>query len=124
LRTLRTVTVPETDDIDFEVTANEGGTVFVETALRTHATEYLARTPAIHALSMAHDVAPSGHVYVGDVQVRPQYYGRGRLIDAYGRETSMALPMPKDRLHDIQPVSEIFDIDPSGWRFLRLGYKP
>ncbi|TKA68591.1 hypothetical protein B0A55_08382 [Friedmanniomyces simplex] len=126
LRTLRILTIPSEGDLEFGVHDNEGPATFVAATLCVHATEYLARCTTLNALSTCHDVrAPDKEDYFsGELLLEPMFYGRGRVTDAYGRTQVVALEMLQWSIQEVEPVSEIFYLNPAGWRMMRYGCSP
>jgi len=123
------LTNPQEDVLDFDVYDNDGTRILIAAALRAHATEYLACVPAVNVVSLAHEARkldtddPLEPYYFGEVAMPPTFYARGRIVDAYGRLEAMALEVEEKVAREIEPVSDIFDVDPEGWRLARYGYK-
>ena len=123
LRTLRTVTLPEEDDLDFELLDNEMSSIFVTTALQRHATLYLNQVPNLSAVSVIYS-RDQNPITAGELTLQPRFYGRGQVVNAYGKADAVAIKMTKERLQEVEPVSDILNLQPYGWRFLRSGCKP
>jgi len=62
--------------------------------------------------------------WYGDQELPPAFYSRGRLLNAYGHEKATALRAAKAVIQDMEPVSDIFDLETKGWRIIRCGHKP
>ncbi|KAK4890661.1 hypothetical protein LTR27_010700 [Elasticomyces elasticus] len=126
LHTLRILTGPEDIALDYEVTDSHADRVFVITGLRTYATEYFARlSKTVNVLSLGHSATGgNGDYFFGDQLLRTKFYSRGKTIDAYGKIEAIAFEMDTKQLaQDIEPISDIFDIDPYSGRMMRSGYR-
>lgn len=95
--------------------------VLIDSGLQVYATQYLIKVPNLRALSIVHGSTES--VLIGDVEIEPHFYSRGKIIDAYGRAEAVAVAMPKHRVQEIEPVSDVLDLAPQIWRLLRYGYR-
>ena len=80
------------------------------------------KLPALRALSLVQN--SSVPVTVDSLNVAPHYYGRGHLTDVYGEVKAVGYKMEKQDLREAEPDLDIFDLEPWGWRCLRLGYEP
>ncbi|KAK3657982.1 hypothetical protein LTR56_000809 [Elasticomyces elasticus] len=127
LRTLRILTVPDEEDLDFELSGDNdtGCRIFVDSAMRTYATEYLSQLPKVNALSLADKARPvDDEIDISELPTEVKYYARSKTIDPYGKIGSIGLDMTsKDQLQDIEPVSDIFDMNPLSGRMMRYGYR-
>ncbi|KAK5742786.1 hypothetical protein LTR17_003034 [Elasticomyces elasticus] len=93
--------------------------VWMDAKLRMYATEYLAHLPSVNAISIGSEEYDfSGLTY------STSYSTRGKLTNAYGRTSTVAIAMKaKEQAQDIEPLSDIFDIEPSDSKILRYGYE-
>ncbi|KAK5692831.1 hypothetical protein LTR17_025241 [Elasticomyces elasticus] len=119
LHTLRILSSPDQDQLDYSVHDIQPSHVWMDTKLQMYATEYLAQLPGVDAISIgSKEYDFSGLTY------STSYSTRGKLTDAYGRINTVAIAMKsKEQAQDIEPVSDIFDIEPSDSKIMRYGYE-
>ncbi|KAK3641383.1 hypothetical protein LTR56_006893 [Elasticomyces elasticus] len=119
LRTLRILSSPDQDQLDYSVHDIQPSHVWMDAKLRMYATEYLAHLLSVNAISIGSEEYDfSGFTYSAS------YSTRGKLTDAYGRANTVAIAMKsKEQAQDIEPVSDIFDIEPSDSKIMRYGYE-
>ncbi|KAK4541379.1 hypothetical protein LTR36_007980 [Oleoguttula mirabilis] len=121
LRTFRMLSVPNEVDYSFDILDLEAHRMFIKCGMASIATRYLHRMPNLHAVSIAH--GEDDFVVVCDLEVAPHFYTRGQVFNAYGKSDTVALVMSKGMVQEIEPVSDILDMEPRGSRLMRYGYK-
>ncbi|KAI6898645.1 hypothetical protein KC318_g9114 [Hortaea werneckii] len=106
-------------DIEDDLDANEVTYAGIDSVLQHWATDLMSLIPKLTAVGLAFRSAELRGIWVN-----PHYYVRGNLSDPYGRKSTAALQVTLKQLREIEPVSEILDINPYGPGLLRLGYQP
>ncbi|KAK4552468.1 hypothetical protein LTR86_010311 [Recurvomyces mirabilis] len=122
LRALRMLTMPNDEDVEDGMPDSSAMRISINASFSMCANAYLTYLPNLGALSLAHGGKREDkrHHY-GDIPITPRMYGRGTTTNAYGRKSAVALPLSKPSLQEIEPVSNILDIDPSDFRMMRQG---
>ncbi|KAK3657981.1 hypothetical protein LTR56_000810 [Elasticomyces elasticus] len=119
LRTLRILSSPDHSHLQFDVPDTQLSHTWMNTKLQLYATEYLTQSPKTNTISIG-----SKEYEFGDVTYLTSYYTRGKMTDAYGVTKTVAIEMEtKYKAQDIEPVSDIYNIEPLDGGLLRYGYK-
>ncbi|KAI7542985.1 hypothetical protein KC316_g15225, partial [Hortaea werneckii] len=93
------------DDLDTSEVTYAG----IDSVLQHWATDLMSLIPKLTAVGLAFRSAELGGIWVN-----PHCYVRGHLSDPYGRKSTAALQVTLKQLREIEPVSEILDINPYG----------
>ncbi|KAI6900439.1 hypothetical protein KC318_g8451 [Hortaea werneckii] len=112
-------------NIDGYFDSNEVTRAWIDSTLQHWATKFMKSSPRLTAIGLA--LRRSSFEPWPDVDgfdVHPHYYVRGHQLDAYGRKSMIALRVSYEQVREIEPVSEILEMDPYGSGLLRLGYQP
>ncbi|KAI7151824.1 hypothetical protein KC316_g15855, partial [Hortaea werneckii] len=96
-------------DIEDDLDANEVTYAGIDSVLQHWATDLMSLIPKLTAVGLAFRSAELRGIWVN-----PHYYVRGNLSDPYGRKSTAALQVTLKQLREIEPVSEILDINPYG----------
>ncbi|KAI6882284.1 hypothetical protein KC360_g8488 [Hortaea werneckii] len=112
--------------VDGYLPMNEVSSAWIDSTLQHWATRFMNSSPRLTAMGLALRRSPFGTwPDVDGFFVQSHYYVRGHQLDAYGRKSMVALRVDHEQVREIEPVSEILEMDPyddSG--LLRLGYQP
>ncbi|KAI6856016.1 hypothetical protein KC338_g8198 [Hortaea werneckii] len=93
----------------------------IEGLLQHWTTSFMSLTPGLTAMGLAFSRRRNS---LGGIEVDRHYYVRGHQLDPYGRKSIVAMRMEMDQVREIEPVSEILEINPYGPGLWRLGYQP
>lgn len=93
----------------------------IEALLQHWAASFMSLTPGLTAIGLGFNRRRTN---IGGIEVDRHYYVRGHQLDPYGRKSIVAMRMELDQVREIEPVSEILEINPYGPGLWRLGYQP
>ncbi|KAI7467832.1 hypothetical protein KC357_g6928 [Hortaea werneckii] len=93
----------------------------IEALLQHWATSFMSLAPGLTATGLAFSRRrPS----LGGIEVDRHYYVHGHQLDPYGQKSIVVMRMTLDQVMEIEPVSDILEINPYGPGLFRLGYQP
>ncbi|RMY95426.1 hypothetical protein D0862_08747 [Hortaea werneckii] len=93
----------------------------IEALLQHWATSFMSLSPGLTAMGLGFSRHRTDLL---GIEVDRHYYVRGHQLDPYGGKSIVAMRMELDRVREIEPVSEILEINPYGPGLFRLGYQP
>ncbi|KAF2773182.1 hypothetical protein EJ03DRAFT_155664 [Teratosphaeria nubilosa] len=120
LRTFRGLTV-RYEDRDDELDVHAGIETFTANAMQTWASQYLNSASQIMAFSICH--SRDEYFVVQGIRMKPGFYCRGQIIRPYGRTEATALEMSRQEVMEVEPASEILQLDLNSHGVLRYGYE-
>ena len=121
LRTLHILTLPTNGVYNDPIEARQVDSVFVDTCTGAFAEYVFQSVPRIKVLSIGR--CSSRTETIGELAVRQRFYVRGKLVDLDGGETLAAVETPKSAVREMEPISDILDLQPEALRFVRYGHK-